>query len=90
MTKKGIKQVRRTWEQSIQLLKKIGTQEMKAIAQDEGVSESSLRSWLWRFARRADKMQGNLNELRNLQKNNKRVRKFTTIGTLQVAEEEVG
>lgn len=77
----------RTWQEHIEMLKQLSQHTTKELAQKYEISESAMRGWIWRLNKKIAETQTALNIIRNLQKNDKRIRKFTTNGALPNIEE---
>lgn len=74
-------------ERDVRLLEEIGKQEIKAVAAKYEMTTAALYAWLRRIRQRITRYQGYLNKIRNMQRNNPRIRKFTTTGKLR--EEDI-
>lgn len=71
----------------ILLLKLVGEEQIPKVAKDLGITEGAVRGRLFRCRQLIDDCQWFLNNVRNLQKENPRIRKFSTSARLK---EEMG
>lgn len=69
-------------EEILTILKTVGECETGIAAQKLGFTEGALRSRLYRIRKRLEQYQWLLNNVRNMQRLNPRIRKLTTSGTL--------
>lgn len=74
-------------ERDIKLLEQVGRMEIKAIATERGMTQAAVLAHLHRIRARVHRYQLYLNKIRTMQRNNPRIRKFTTTGKLR--EEDI-
>ena len=70
------------------LLKLVGEEPIPKVAKDLNITEGAVRGRLFRCRQLINDSQWFLNNVRSLQKENPRIRKFTTSGALKEKEEE--
>lgn len=79
---------KRTWREHTELLEFLSNHSVKEAAVQWGLTDAAIRSWLYSLRKNIAETQTALNRIRTLQRISARVRKFTTIGTLETSEEE--
>ena len=83
------KKKKRKLDNDIELLEYLSNHEVKEAAIYFKTTEPAIRAWLNRLRKRIVKMRDFLTQVRTLQRKSDRVKKFTTIGSLPIQEEEI-
>jgi hypothetical protein len=80
---------KRDLENDLELLEYLTNHEVKQAAVYFKTTEPAIRAWLNRLRKRIVKMRDFLTRVRTLQRKSDRVKKFTTIGSIPIQEEEI-